>query len=64
VVPGTIEVRWLVLVIRRSAVGVNGSLSVAELFPGIGSAVPSGGVTVTVLLNVPRAAGFTMPVVT
>ena len=48
--------------IDRSAVGVNVSVSVAELFAGVGSVVPEGGVTVAVLTRVPVAAALTVPV--
>src|SRR6187402_2039895 len=41
----------------RSASAVSVSLSVAELFPGVGSVTPAGAATVAVLLSVPVAAG-------
>src|SRR5262245_13836439 len=47
-----------------SAAGAAGPVSVALMLPGTGSLVPSGGVTVTVLLSVPVAAAGTRPVTT
>jgi hypothetical protein len=38
------------------------SLSVAELFPGVGSETPAGGVTVAVFESVPTAAAETAQV--
>jgi len=64
VAPGTTEATRFVLVICKSAVGVNASLSVAALLPGVGSVTPAGGVTVAVLTNVPVAQGLTAPVTT
>jgi hypothetical protein len=49
-----------VLVIDRSTCGVNGSLSVALLLPGIGSVTPGGVPTVAVLVIVPSAAAATV----
>ncbi len=54
--PGTAVVAPSVLVIDRSAVGVSVSVSVAELFAGVGSVTPAGGATVAVLTSVPVAA--------
>src|SRR5919198_556637 len=51
--PGVTELTPSVLVIARSAAGLNVSLSVAELLPGIGSVTPPGAVTVAVLDKVP-----------
>jgi hypothetical protein len=55
--PGTAVVWPSVLVTDRSASGVSVSESVALLFPGVGSTVPAGAVTVAVLSSVPVAAG-------
>ena len=48
----------LVLVIDRSAVGVNVSVSVAELFAGVRSMMPADSVAVAVLARVPVAAAL------
>src|SRR5258706_415498 len=45
-----------VLVIDRSASGCTLSVSLAVLLPGVGSLVPAGGATVTVLVTVPLVA--------
>ena len=55
--PGTTDATRFVLVIDRSAVGVSASVSVAELFAGVGSTMPADGVAVAVLATVPVAAG-------
>src|SRR5436305_5622570 len=39
----------------RSACGINVSVSVAELLPGVGSVVPAGAATFAVLLRLPVA---------
>ena len=46
----------------RSAVGSVGFVSVALLFPGIGSVTPAGGVTVAVLEIAPTVPFATVPV--
>ena len=51
-----------VLVIDRSAVGTNVSVSVAVLLPGVGSTVPPGRATVAVFDRVPVAAAEIVPV--
>jgi hypothetical protein len=61
-VPGTAVVAPSVLVICRSACGVSVSVSVAELFPGVGSVTLD--VTVAVLLSEPVAAELIVPVTT
>ena len=61
-VPGTSVNEPSVLVIDRSAVGLNVSLSVAELFAGVGSVTPPGAATVAVFTNVPVADALTAPV--
>lgn len=53
--PGTSEVAPSVLVIDRSAVDVNVSVSVAELLPGVGSVAPAGTATFAVLERLPVA---------
>ena len=60
--PGTADSTPSVLVIDRSAWGVNTSLSVALLFAGLGSVTPAGGLTVAVFVRVPVAAGSMVPV--
>ena len=45
----------------RSAVGVNESVSAAELFPGVGSVVPLGAATVAVFVSVPVAVAEIVP---
>jgi hypothetical protein len=64
VVPGTSVAEPSVFVIDRSAVGVNVSVSVAELLAGVGSVTPAGGATVAVLASVPVADGAIDPVTT
>ena len=49
-----------VLVTDTSADVTKVSLSVALLFPGVGSVTPAGAVTVTVLLSVPVAEVWTV----
>src|SRR5581483_6457274 len=61
-VPGTAVVLPSVLVICRSAWGVSVSVSVALLFPGLGSITPAGAVTVAVLLRLPVAPALMVPV--
>jgi len=61
-VPGTLEVTPSVLVIDRSAVGTNVSVSVAVLLAGVGSVVPPGRATLAVLASVPVAVAEMMPV--
>ena len=58
--PGTTEAIPSVLVIDRSAVGFNVSVSVAELFAGVGSVTPAGTATVAVLTRVPVAVATTV----
>jgi hypothetical protein len=53
--PAVAVVTPSVFVIARSALPLSVSLSVAELFPGVGSATPPGAATVAVLLSVPVA---------
>ena len=53
--PGTADTTPSVFVTARSACGLNVSVSVAELFPGIGSVTPAGGATVAVFDKVPVA---------
>lgn len=60
--PGTAEADPSDFVMRRSAVGVSVSVSVAELFPGVGSVTPLGTVIVAVLTNVPVAEAETVAV--
>ena len=60
--PGTTVVLLSVLVMLRSACGVNVSVSVAVLLAGVGSVVPCGAATVAVLTSVPVADGLTVPV--
>src|SRR5882672_2041775 len=60
--PGTAVVCPSVLVIPRFACDVRGSVSVALLFTGVGSVTPLGTATVAVLLSVPVADAFTVPV--
>lgn len=54
-VPGTSVADPSVLVIDRSAVGFKVSVSVAELFAGVGSVTPPGAATVAVLTRLPVA---------
>ena len=54
-VPATSVAAPSVLVIDRSAVGANVSVSVAELFVEVGSVTPVGAVTVAVLTSDPVA---------
>ena len=63
-VPGTSVVEPSVLVMTRSAVGVNVSLSVAVLLPGTGSVIPAPTDAVAVLVRVPVAPAATVPVMT
>ncbi len=51
-----------VLVTARSACGEPELVSVDELFPGVGSEVPPGGVTVAVFTRAPVVAAGTVPV--
>ena len=60
--PGTSVAELSVLVIDKSAVGVNESVSVAVLFAGVGSVTPAGGATVAVLARLPVAAAAIRPV--
>ena len=60
--PGMTEATPSVLVIDRSAVGFNVSVSVAELLAGVGSVTPTGGVMVAVLTRLPVAPATTVPV--
>ena len=60
--PGTFEVTPSVFVITRSAVGVNESVSVAELFAGVGSVTPPGRAMAAELTSDPVAAGEIVPV--
>jgi len=55
--PGVAVVTPSVLVMLRSACGVNVSVSVALLLPGAGSVTPLGTVTVAVLLSEPVTEG-------
>jgi hypothetical protein len=55
-VPGTSPAAPSVLVIERSAVGFNVSVSVAVLFAAVGSVTPAATATVTVFTSVPVAA--------
>ena len=57
VVPGTTDATPSVFVIERSAVGTIVSVSVAVLFPGVGSVTPAGTPTVAVFTRVPVADG-------
>ena len=57
--PGATDAVPSVLVMARSAWGVRVSTSVAELLPGLESAVPA---TVTVLVSEPVALGSIVPV--
>src|SRR5262249_46580060 len=50
------------LVTWMSAGGLVGVVAVAVALPGVGSAVPAGGVTLAVLASVPVASGATVPV--
>jgi hypothetical protein len=59
--PGTAVVAPSVLVTTRSAVGVNESVSVAELLPEAGSVMPAPTETVAVLVSEPVAPGATVP---
>jgi hypothetical protein len=56
-VPGVTEATRFVFTIARSAVGFNVSLSVAALFPGVGSVTPAPTVVVAVFKSVPVAEG-------
>ena len=60
--PGTTLATPSVFVIERSAVGVVASVSVAELFPGVGSVTPAGAATVAALTSVPVAAADSVAV--
>ena len=51
-----------VFVVDRSAVGVRESVSVAELFAGVGSVTVAGAAIVAVLTRLPVAEAFTVPV--
>jgi hypothetical protein len=62
VVPGSFEATPSVLVIDRSAVGFKVSVSVAELFPGVGSVLPPGIAIDAVLASEPVALGAMVPV--
>jgi hypothetical protein len=55
--PGVSEVTPLVLVMRRSAVPLSESVSVAELLAGVPSATPDGVAMVAVFTNEPVAVG-------
>ena len=61
-VPGTFDATPSVLVIDRSTVGVNVSVSVASLLAGVASVTPDGGTTVAVLTRVPVAEALTVAV--
>src|SRR5215470_15666146 len=54
--PDAVVVRPSVLVTNRSAGGITVSVSVALLFPGVGSVTPGCGVTEAVLLSDPLNA--------
>jgi hypothetical protein len=54
-VPGVDEAKPSVLVMLRSAVGVNGSVSTAELLPGVVSVKPVGATTAAVFATEPVA---------
>jgi hypothetical protein len=58
--PGVAVVTPSVFVMTRSAVADSVSVSVAELFPGVGSVTPPGAVTVAVFESVPVAVGATV----
>ena len=58
--PGTTVVTPSVFVIERSAVGLRVSVSVAVLFPGVGSVTPPGAATVAVFASVPVAVAETV----
>ena len=60
-VPGTSVADPSVLVIDRSARGVNESVSVAELLAPLGSLLPTGAAMVAVLTSEPVAAAETVP---
>ena len=53
--PGVAVATPSVTVIDRSALALSVSVSVAVLFPGVGSVTPPGAATVAVLLSVPVA---------
>jgi hypothetical protein len=53
--PGITEATPSVLVIDRSAVGLNVSVSVAELLAGVGSVTPAGAAIAAVLMRLPVA---------
>jgi len=59
--PGVAVVAPSVLVIARSACALSVSVSVAELFPGVGSVTPPGAVTVAVLVTAPVAEPEIVP---
>ena len=56
--PGVAVVTPSVLVIDKSALAFNVSVSVAVLFPGVGSVTPAGAVTVAVFDSEPVALGL------
>ena len=58
---GLAIVRPSVFVIDMSTCGVNGSLSVAVLLPGVGSVTAGGTAIVAVLVRVPVAVEATVP---
>ena len=60
--PGVTDVTPSVLVIARSPCGVSVSVSMAVLLLVLISVVPTGGLTVAVLLSEPVAVGLTVPV--
>ena len=63
VVPGTTVVTPSVFVMLKSAVMFAVSVSVALLFPGVGSVTVAGGVTVAVFTKLPVAVASTVPVI-
>ena len=63
VVPGTTVVTPSVFVMLKSAVMFAASVSVALLFPGVGSVTVAGGVTVAVFTKFPVAVDSTVPVI-
>ena len=63
VVPGTTVVTPSVFVMLKSAVMFAVSVSVALLFPGVGSVTVAGGVTVAVFTKFPVAVDSTVPVI-
>jgi hypothetical protein len=61
-VPGTSVATPSVFTMDTSAVGVNVSVSVAELLAAVGSVTPAGGAMLALLTSVPVADGTTTPV--